>query len=96
MIIGTCIMYRLWCWCTYRGGGDGGTGGYLDWQVLRAPRYVNPALAVALLWLLKVNTATLYSISKSKIISCQLNFTTFSSEQYVGFPISDGIDQLNF
>ena len=47
MIIGTCIMYRLWCWCTvYLSGGGGAmeAGGHLDWQVLRAPQYVNPAL----------------------------------------------------
>ena len=25
-------------------GGEGGDGGHLDWQVLRAPQYVNPAL----------------------------------------------------
>ena len=31
--------------CTYRGGGRwGGGGGHLDWQVLRAPQYVNPVL----------------------------------------------------
>jgi len=37
-------MYRLWCWCTVYLSGGGGRRGHLDWQVLRAPQYVNPAL----------------------------------------------------
>ena len=42
MIIGT-MMYSLWCWCTvYLSGG----WGHLDWHVLRAPQYVNPALII--------------------------------------------------
>jgi len=27
-------------------GEEGGPGGHLDWQVLRAPQYVNPALCI--------------------------------------------------
>ena len=44
MIIGTCIMYRLWRWCTVYLSEEEGPGGHLDWQVLRAAQYVNLAL----------------------------------------------------
>ena len=34
------LVYRV----LIGGGAMGGAGGHIDWQVLRAPQYVNPAL----------------------------------------------------
>jgi len=39
------IINVSWCTVYLSGGSDGGPGGHLDWQVLRAPQYVNPALS---------------------------------------------------
>ena len=43
----TLLNPQLWCWCTVYLSEEEGPGGHLDWQVLRAPQYVNPALKTA-------------------------------------------------